>query len=137
MLLFMAAVSVIHSHTQAHGIGLCTCTCSRTLCIDNHSSARTDPWLSSLSCILVYIVVLFAEVTHTLTINKHKYVCSHKHTHSTSTTPSYQLKQILSFSPPHLILPQVEVMTATNLTGSTGLSLQQHSLFQISLVCIH
>lgn len=109
LLLLMAALRATHPLMQNHIIGVCICLCVRTLCICNHSSVGTDPSPSVLSCRLVRINTLShmcsfpKSHSHMCTLNKTlNTICMHTqtHTHTTSTTPSYQLKQILSLCPP-------------------------------------
>lgn len=132
LLLLMAALTATHSLVQNHIIGVCICLCIDTLCIYTHSRIGTGPSLSMLSCRLVNINMLShmcsfpKSHSHTCTLNKTlNTICMHTHTHTQPLQPLViSLNKYCPSALPHLIPPQVEVMTAAKLTGSAGLSPQ-------------
>lgn len=104
--LLMAALRATHSLVQNHIIGVRICLCIHTLC--DHSSMGAEPSLSVLSSRLCIYVNTLSHMgsfpkshsricTLSKTLNT---ICMHTHTRTTSATPSYQLKQILSLCPP-------------------------------------
>lgn len=111
---FMAAARATHSLRRNHIIGVCVC-----LHWQIYSSSHLGIYVHVYhSHALSLMCSLPKSRLHQNKTNMYE------HTHSTSTAPVISLNQYGPSALIHLILPQVEVMTAAKLTGSAGLSLQ-------------